>query len=183
MGGQQSKCVACCGDKDESGKDVSIQPLDGTGLAGTEEVTETKNVDGLSAERLEPFPEDEMWDSTDPENDGEDSNSEGYRSESSFEDDFHFPSYEFLGSMFFSSRMLGDALNAIAVRQRLDTGPPVLVCERRSHNSPETLLGRPCHVDVNLNYFPGPGIATIQAIPETRDAWYNEGNGRKRCDQ
>lgn len=28
-------------------------------------------------ERLEPFPEDEMWDSTDPENDGEDSNSEG----------------------------------------------------------------------------------------------------------
>ncbi|CAK9111759.1 unnamed protein product [Durusdinium trenchii] len=196
-------------------------------------------------ERLEPFPEDEMWDSTDPENDGEDSNSEGYRSESSFEDDFHFPSYEFLGSVRFRKgysipslnysrmialsfnlpqvvghslvgeeiftlfldqpctsistdtlisaisavlgadplsltllsegvplepdQMLGDALNAIAVRQRLDTGPPVLVCERRSHNSPETLLGRPCHVDVNLNYFPGPGIATIQAIPETRE--------------
>mmetsp|Transcript_83636 Transcript_83636/g.170592 ORF Transcript_83636/g.170592 Transcript_83636/m.170592 type:complete len:210 (+) Transcript_83636:74-703(+) len=47
MGGQQSKCAACCGDKDESGKDISIQPPEGTGLAGTEEVAETK-IEGVA---------------------------------------------------------------------------------------------------------------------------------------
>jgi len=45
MGGQTSKCAACCGDKDESGKDISIQPVEGTGLAGTEEVAESKKVE------------------------------------------------------------------------------------------------------------------------------------------
>ncbi|CAE7270659.1 PIP5K1 [Symbiodinium sp. CCMP2456] len=50
MGVGPSKCAACCGDKDEAGNDVSIQPLEGSGLAGTEEVAETKRAPSSAEE-------------------------------------------------------------------------------------------------------------------------------------
>eukprot|EP00435_Cladocopium_sp_Y103_P049218 s1191_g14.t1 len=58
---------------------------------------------------------------------------------------------------------------SMAIRQKLNTGPAVYVCEQNTRREPDTFFGGSCEVIVNREKLPNPGIATIQALQETRE--------------
>lgn len=58
---------------------------------------------------------------------------------------------------------------SMAIRQVLHTGPAVYVCEQNARCETDTFFGGSCEVIVNRDKLPNPGIATIQALQETRE--------------